>query len=578
MTRAYKNFKHNSNTRKRRSVSPEYLAHKFLRGGGSLKTAYCDEDDDGVVASTFALGRTSAVYKGAACEVAYDPPPKSGPESLSATVLAPAAGPTNLIQPSPLSGPTEVTATYDPVPKLGPESLTGSVQIPADGPSDLTGEVIAPVNGPSSLTGQYMPSKSDIAFKFEENDEWWSFQYSYGSETRTKIEGYYAILNNDPGYYLQDQTTFDPTTSYKGGAVSGPSAYIKVANLDCSDPGTGETCIMYRTPVRFFRTDSPSTDLIWAFSKQFGCPKIECDPDGYNVNANLFPLDSVASLPCELPAAGPSELTATFTPAPLYGPSELTATVEPLSLTAELDSSVDLEMIWVEPGTFTMGSPTTEANRFTDETQHDVTLTKGFYLGKYEVTQAQYEAVMTGNTDGLSATPSEWPTSPNHPVEKVSWDDVQVFLSRLNEQQSANITDGWAYVLPTESQWEYACRAGTTTARPWGDSITTSDANYRENEGSFIPHEETSSVGSYPANPWGFFDMLGNVEEWCSDWRGTYPTGNPVIDPTGPATGSYRIKRGDSWSSSAKNVRSARRDGHAGRSRQVGFRIALQEQ
>ena len=142
----------------------------------------------------------------------------------------------------------------------------------------------------------------------------------------------------------------------------------------------------------------------------------------------------------------------------------------------DLNSTVAIDMIWCPPGTFTMGSPTSEAGRGTDETEHNVTLTKGFYLGKYELTQAQYEAVMTGNANSLSPTPSEWPGNPNRPVEKVSWDDVQVFLTRLNEQQAGNLPAGWSYVLPTESQWEYACRAGTTTAYSWGDSITASNA------------------------------------------------------------------------------------------------------
>ena len=99
-------------------------------------------------------------------------------------------------------------------------------------------------------------------------------------------------------------------------------------------------------------------------------------------------------------------------------------------------------------------------------------------MGKYEVTQAQYEAVMTGNTDGLSATPSNWPNNADRPVEKVSWDDIQKFLTRLNAQEAGNIPAGWAYVLPTEAQWEYACRAGTTTAYSWGDDINPSNANY----------------------------------------------------------------------------------------------------
>ena len=105
------------------------------------------------------------------------------------------------------------------------------------------------------------------------------------------------------------------------------------------------------------------------------------------------------------------------------------------------------------------------------ETEHEVTLSNGFYLGKYEVTQAQYEAVMTGNSDELSATPSKWPNNPDRPVEKVSWDDIQKFLTRLNAQEAGNIPEGWAYVLPTEAQWEYACRAGTTTAYSWGDTL-----------------------------------------------------------------------------------------------------------
>ena len=110
--------------------------------------------------------------------------------------------------------------------------------------------------------------------------------------------------------------------------------------------------------------------------------------------------------------------------------------------------------------------------------EHNITLTRGFYLGKYEVTQAQYEAVMTGNTNGLSATPSQFSGNPNRPVEKVSWNDIQVFLERLNEQMAEDLPAGWEYVLPTEAQWEYACRAGTSTKFSWGDTITSGNANW----------------------------------------------------------------------------------------------------
>jgi formylglycine-generating enzyme required for sulfatase activity len=234
----------------------------------------------------------------------------------------------------------------------------------------------------------------------------------------------------------------------------------------------------------------------------------------------------------------------------------------------DLNSTVSLPMLWVPSGTFTMGSPTTETDRQADrEDEHNVSLTKGFYLGKYEVTQAQYQAVMTGNTDSLSATPSEWPNNPNRPVEKVSWADAQIFLTRLNAQQSANIPAGWAYVLPTESQWEYACRAGTSTVYSWGDDINSSRANYNWDGGGTSGNDfkQTRDVGQYAANPWGFFDMHGNVWEWTADWYGaTYPTGNPVVDPTGEASGSFRVRRGGSWLSDGAYLRSAERAGPPG--------------
>ena len=234
---------------------------------------------------------------------------------------------------------------------------------------------------------------------------------------------------------------------------------------------------------------------------------------------------------------------------------------------------LSLDMIWVEPGTFDMGSPTTEAGRYSEEVQHQVTLTKGFYLGKYEVTQAQYEAIMTGNVDGLSATPSYNSNKPNCPVEQVSWNDIQVFLTRLNAQQSGNIPAGWAYVLPTEAQWEYACRAGTTTAYSWGDSIKSSDANYNFNFG------QTRDVGKYQANAWGFFDMHGNVWEWTADWYGSYSTAS-VIDPGGSASGSHRVLRGGSWYFDGTTLRSAKRSNTPPSIRlyDVGFRVGFQKQ
>lgn len=242
--------------------------------------------------------------------------------------------------------------------------------------------------------------------------------------------------------------------------------------------------------------------------------------------------------------------------------------------TVDLNATVAMDMIWCPPGTFTMGSPLDEINRDNDETEHNVSLTQGFYLGKYEVTQTQYEAVMTGLTGDRNATPSNWHGNPNRPVEKVSWDDAQIFLTRLNLQQASNLPAGWSYILPTESQWEYACRAGTSTRFSWGDGISTTNADYNSHIG------QTSNVGMYDPNPWGFFDMHGNVWEWTSDWYSTtYPIGNPVVDPTGPSSGSVRVMRGGSWGNGGSALRSAERRNYntSGRSNNIGFRVGFQK-
>ncbi|MDA7791131.1 SUMF1/EgtB/PvdO family nonheme iron enzyme [Opitutales bacterium] len=239
-----------------------------------------------------------------------------------------------------------------------------------------------------------------------------------------------------------------------------------------------------------------------------------------------------------------------------------------------VESAANLEMIWVEPGTFTMG----QSDISNASPEHNVTLTNGFYLGKYEVTQAQYQAVMTGNTDGLNATPSNWPNNPNRPVEKVSHDDIQKFLTRLNTQQAGNIPEGWAYVLPTEAQWEYACRAGTTTAYSWGDSITSSDANYAY-DGWGTGLQQTADVGQYSANPWGFFDMHGNVWEWTADAYASYATGAQT-DPFNVGTAlSARVLRGGAWYYTGTYLRSASRHYRppSNFTTHMGFRVGFQQ-
>ena len=164
----------------------------------------------------------------------------------------------------------------------------------------------------------------------------------------------------------------------------------------------------------------------------------------------------------------------------------------------------------------------------------------------------------------------------NRPVEMVSWNKAIEFCDKLTEIQrkASMLPKGMVYTLPTEAQWEYACRAGTTTAYSWGDSISASDANYDENIG------QTADVGQYSANPWGFFDMHGNVLEWTADRYANYSSGAQT-DPEGSATGSTRVYRGGCWSNnSGSYLRSARRSNDTPRTRgsSFGFRVGFQQQ
>ena len=236
----------------------------------------------------------------------------------------------------------------------------------------------------------------------------------------------------------------------------------------------------------------------------------------------------------------------------------------------DLNASVNMEMLWVEPGTFTMGSPTTEAGRQADrEDEHNVTLTQGFYLGKYEVTQSQYEAVIGANPSEFNATGNS-----NRPVENLSWAEAVAFCAQLTEQEqnAGRLPGDWAYLLPTESQWEYACRASTSTAYSWGNDINATLANYEQSGLS-----QTQEVGLLAPNPFGFYDIHGNVREWTLDWFDTsYPSG-PVEDPAGPSSGSRRVSRGGSWDDPGMHLRSAKRtdDPPSNPRNCIGFRISL---
>lgn len=229
-----------------------------------------------------------------------------------------------------------------------------------------------------------------------------------------------------------------------------------------------------------------------------------------------------------------------------------------------------LGMVWIKPGTFIMGSVATEVGRSSDEIQHAVTLTKGFWMGVHEVTQAEYQAV-------IGVNPSANTGDTTRPVEQVPWAQAVVYCTTLttSEQTAGRIPAGWSYRLPTEAEWEYCCRAGARTTRfSYDDDL---NAVILPNHAWFTTNSssQTHSVGQKLGNPWGLVDMHGNVWEWCQDWYGSYPAGS-ATDPQGPATGTIRVIRGGSWSNTADTCRSARRLTNSGGGNAVtGFRVVL---
>jgi eukaryotic-like serine/threonine-protein kinase len=228
---------------------------------------------------------------------------------------------------------------------------------------------------------------------------------------------------------------------------------------------------------------------------------------------------------------------------------------------------VDLDLVFIEGGTFLMGSPMSEIGHESNDSPVRKIQLDGFWIGKYEVTQEQYYAVMGENPSHFKGDAL--------PVENVSWDNAVLFCEKLSQ-----IT-GVTFTLPTEAQWEYAARAGTTGMFAFGDCLSTNDANYDGtlvlpvcDEGEY--RGETWIVGSGSANPWGLYDMHGNVWEWCLDWFSKY---NPddLVNPTGPDDGRSKVFRGGCWSSDVLNCRSAARlsASTTAKGPVVGFRVVV---
>ena len=242
-----------------------------------------------------------------------------------------------------------------------------------------------------------------------------------------------------------------------------------------------------------------------------------------------------------------------------------------------------------------MGSPTNEALRFTDEAQHGVTINQGFWMGKYLVTQGDYLSVVGTNPSYFTPTHG-YSQNLSRPVEDVNWVNATNYCAlRTSKERGAGlIPTNYAYRLPTESEWEYACRAGTTTALYLGTDLDSGQANFygpdeydsttgQVSNPNGIYLGTTSQVGNYVTNAWGLNDMIGNVDEWCQDWYGTYPAGS-VTNPPGALSGPGRVIRGGDWGATGQYCRSAARsylnpantNNYVGY--YIGFRVVLATQ
>jgi formylglycine-generating enzyme required for sulfatase activity len=270
-------------------------------------------------------------------------------------------------------------------------------------------------------------------------------------------------------------------------------------------------------------------------------------------------------------------------------PTQPSKAVSSAEASKKISNSIGIKLRLIPPGTFPMGSNLLSRR---EKPVHQVTITKPFYLGVYEVTQAQWQQIMRNN-------PSYFKDAEN-PVEQVSWDDAVEFCRRLSDLPAEAVA-GRVYQLPTEAQWEYACRAGTTTAYSFGDDATALGeyAWFANNSGDRLidprnnaeqdslsygerliaNHSRTRAVGQKKPNAWGLHDMHGNVWEWCQDWDGDYPSGS-VTDPDGPASGTKRILRGSCWANDGVKCWSAHRNkyepsNNVGGNDNLGFRVAV---
>ena len=267
----------------------------------------------------------------------------------------------------------------------------------------------------------------------------------------------------------------------------------------------------------------------------------------------------------DLPRGAPVRATSAV-PSWAHVSKEQVVAADLLTVPVAFENAIGMRFVLIPAGTFAMGSPASEEGRSGDETQHQVTLTRAYYMSVLETTNAQYRMFKADHDSGFAVRPVRG-RSPGislngdtQPAVKVSHDDATAFVAWLERR-----TGERRYRLPTEAEWECACRSGTTTPFAFGTTISA-------NQAVFLG-ETTLPVGSRSASPWGLYDMQGNALEWCADWYGDY-SDLPLTDPTGPSSGSARVVRGGVWANQPSFLRCAHRDAAPPERRDaVGFRL-----
>ncbi len=387
---------------------------------------------------------------------------------------------------------------------------------------------------------------------------------------RVRVEGNIGVLTGKPQAWMEGVLQAASIVQAQDGMCmvrSSSKHKGKLADLEIK----GDSVVLEKASGRqWLVADEVFSDrqfIIHSANEQLRCERNDSDryhwAECLEQNTSGLTLKTSQGLHINYPSR------ATGQPHPQFDTSEAPAWLKHAELSVDgfgLSATLilfDTEQIlrWIPPGRFMMGSPDDEEGRFDSETHHEVLLTKGYWLSYVPCTQNLWTAVMGNNPSRFKGI--------DLPVESVSWEMAKEFLDKLNSQYpDLNLC------LPTEAQWEYACRAGAQTTYSYGPQADKSRMNFDDNE------NRTTQNLKYSPNQWGIYDMHGNVFEWCSDWYGEYEHNEFVVNPTGPADGGHRVLRGGSWIYNARFCRSACRDfiGPSGRFNGVGFRFAQVDQ